>query len=170
MTAMKWGSSVWIRMGVAVVCFAGLAACTAEPVRETPAAVTPVEPAEEVVADDECAPADETAAEAAPEATAQAEPEPAAAAAEPEAASVPAAAEKTWSVGLESFTAEEKAKQAADKLTAKGYAAEIFLAEVKDKSWYRVAVGGFKTRADASAYRRTARGLGYKTAWLIPPE
>lgn len=147
--------------GLTALAFLLLAGCIADPPRE------PEEMAMEAA--DESGTAQETdAAESEPLATAEAD-APAASELAPPCTAAPEAAEKIWGVGLVSFPSETKAKQAQEKLAARGYAAETFLTRVRGKTWYRVAVGGFKSKADARRFRNAARAMGYKTAWLLPP-
>ncbi len=165
---MQSRSVSWTVTASLLIPLALLTACTAEPVQESPppmAEVTeapaPAEESNAPVAETEAAAVEPEAPAASPEAEAPdgtLSPEPA-----------PAAVEKTWSVGIVSFQDEAKARQAADKLAAKGYAVETFLTTLADKHWYRVTVGGFKSKPDARAFRGEMRKQGYKTAWLVAP-
>lgn len=159
---MHQPSASWAITASLLFSAALLTACTAEPVQESPPPMEPVAEAEPA-AEEDCEAVAETEA-AAPQPDAGDVP---AAALSPESA--PSAVEKTWSVGIVSFQDEAKAKQAADKLSAKGYAVEIFLTTLADQHWYRVTFGGFKSKPDARTFRDDARKQGHKTAWLVPP-
>lgn len=68
----------------------------------------------------------------------------------PESAKSEAADEgRVWRAQVDAVPDERSAKLLVDRLKNKGYNAYVSAAEVRGKTWYRVSVGKFGTRAEA---------------------
>ncbi len=58
-----------------------------------------------------------------------------------------------YSVQVGSYPDMAEATRAVERWKAKGYPAYLMIADIPDRGrWYRVRIGGFETRADASRY------------------
>jgi len=66
---------------------------------------------------------------------------------------VEASAVGKYTVQLSSFPTEDEAKTSAQQLRDKGYSAFYVPAQAKGKTWYRVSIGQFTTRDEASKYK-----------------
>lgn len=56
-----------------------------------------------------------------------------------------------FTVQVASYATKEEAQKRADKLTSHGYQANVFPAQVGDKTWYRVSFGLYGTTQEAQA-------------------
>lgn len=72
-----------------------------------------------------------------------------------------------WVINLISVGSLAGAQKALNRLAAKGIKAEVAPAQVNGKTWYRVRVSGFKTRAAAERRRDAlAQQYGMKDMWV----
>ena len=72
-----------------------------------------------------------------------------------------------YRVYLASFRTERRARIMQKELRNRGYAVELFQAEIDSGSWIRLGIKGFKTYADANYFRKAAGDrLGIPDAWL----
>ena len=73
-----------------------------------------------------------------------------------------------WAVNLMSLASESAAKPIIASLTAAGFPAEIEIALVNGKKWYRLRVSGFISREDASAFAAIIEGSNSIThPWVV---
>ena len=92
-----------------------------------------------------------------------------AAAAGKEAKSVKSpAAEGTFAVQVGAFAADDKVKEARDKLSAAGIKTYTEKLDTKDGERTRVRAGPFAAREAADAAREQIRGLGFANANVVP--
>lgn len=93
-------------------------------------------------------------------------PEPAAAVAKPKAPQKPGATGE-WSVNLMSLTEMAIAKKERERCLKKGVSAEIQPTRVSGRTWYRLRVGGFKTKPEAQQFADSAKKkLGLASTWV----
>lgn len=59
--------------------------------------------------------------------------------------------QSAWTVQVNAFPQERDASRLAKRLTDKGYDAYVVSSNIRGKTWYRVRVGYFATRAQAKA-------------------
>ena len=72
-----------------------------------------------------------------------------------------------WSVNLMSLTDATIARQQLASIRGKGVSAEIKPAEISGRTWYRIRVGGFKSKQDAQKYAKAvAKKLGLASTWV----
>jgi hypothetical protein len=73
-----------------------------------------------------------------------------------------------WTVYLESLSTREAAARSRAKLEDQGFPITIQTAQVGDKTFYRVALAGFRNWQGAVAFKNgIAEVLGFHTAWVI---
>ncbi len=71
-----------------------------------------------------------------------------------------------WTVFLESLSTREAAARSRTELEDRGFPITIQTAQVGDKTFYRVALAGFRNWQGAVAFKdRIAEVLGFHTAW-----
>ncbi|MCI0668445.1 MAG: SPOR domain-containing protein [Methylococcaceae bacterium] len=76
-------------------------------------------------------------------------------------------AQAGWSVNLMSLTEMAIAKKEQEKMRKKGVSAEIQPTKVSGRTWYRVRVGGFKTKQEAQKFAEsTKKKLGLAGTWV----
>lgn len=77
-------------------------------------------------------------------------------------------ADGAWTVYLESLSSREAAERSRARLADAGYPASIESAEVDAKTFYRVALTGFRDRQGAVTFKNgLARNLGFRTPWAV---
>lgn len=77
-------------------------------------------------------------------------------------------ADGAWTVFLESLSTREAAETSRARLADEGYPASIESAEVGGRTFYRVAVAGFRNRQGAAAFKDgLAKILGFRTPWAV---
>ena len=75
-----------------------------------------------------------------------------------------------WDVGLRTGYDLRDLQDVARMLQDKGFPSEVTpVVEPGRKTWYRLAVRRFASENDARGFAQTARGLGFKDAWVMPP-
>jgi hypothetical protein len=75
-----------------------------------------------------------------------------------------------WDVGLRTGYDLADLQDVARMLQQKGFPSEVTpVREPGRKLWYRLAVRRFASENDARGFAQTARGLGFKDAWVMPP-
>ena len=80
---------------------------------------------------------------------------------------VKVARSQDWSVNLVSFRQEWYAKRKAAEFSKKGVPTDVIAVQVKGEPWYRLAVKGFKTKAEASAYAaQVKKNFNLDSVWL----
>jgi cell division septation protein DedD len=62
-----------------------------------------------------------------------------------------------WTVQVNAFPQEGDANRLAKRLTDKGYDAYVVTKNIRGKTWYRVRVGHFATRAEAKAMQEALK-------------
>ncbi len=62
-----------------------------------------------------------------------------------------------YTIQVASYNLEKHAKEHSDRLKAKGYSAFYEPAQVKNRMWYRVQVGRFKSLSSAKEYEKTLK-------------
>jgi hypothetical protein len=73
-----------------------------------------------------------------------------------------------WTVFLESLSTREAAARSRTKLEDRGFPISIQTAQVGDKTFYRVALTGFRNWQGAVAFKDgIADDLGFRTAWAV---
>ncbi len=70
----------------------------------------------------------------------------------PRASAAPVASTGKYTVQVASFAKPESAQAIAKKLAKQGFKANVVAADVKGRTWYRVYVGGFATRTEATEF------------------
>ncbi len=63
-----------------------------------------------------------------------------------------AQAAQRWSVNLTAFEDQSYAKGKAAKFVQKGIPVKVIAVDMNNKTWYRLKVGGFKNKEEASSY------------------
>ena len=72
-----------------------------------------------------------------------------------------------YTVQIASYASELDAKKRSKNLRNKGFSAFYIPAQIKGKTWYRVNIGLFQNRKEASFYRqRIAKQAGIKTSLI----
>ncbi len=73
-----------------------------------------------------------------------------------------------WTVYLESLSTRDAAARSRAKLEDRGFPVTIQTTEVGDKTFYRVALTGFRSSQGAVVFKvGIAEDLGFRTAWVI---
>ena len=73
-----------------------------------------------------------------------------------------------WTVYLESLSPREAAARSRARLEDQGFPITIQTAQVGDKTFYRVALAGFRNWQGAVAFKDgLADDLGFRTAWVV---
>ncbi|HEX2229648.1 MAG TPA: SPOR domain-containing protein [Candidatus Binatia bacterium] len=72
---------------------------------------------------------------------------------------------KSWSVQVNSFPDEKSASELIDRLKNKGYNAFVTEANVNGKIWYRVRVGRFASREEATKTEAALKNSDYPKAF-----
>ena len=74
---------------------------------------------------------------------------------------------KGWFVNLVSFNQEWQANKKAAEFGKKGIPVEVSQVSINGKKWYRIAVGGFKTKQEAQSYMtKVKKVLGLNSVWM----
>ncbi len=77
------------------------------------------------------------------------------------------AAKAGWAVNLISFKQEWYAQRKSAELKKKGIPVEVLPVQIKGENWYRLRVGGFKTKNEASSYAtRIKKTLNLSSVWV----
>lgn len=73
-----------------------------------------------------------------------------------------------WTVYLESLSTRDAAARSRAKLEEQGFPITVQAAEIGDKTFYRVALTGFRNWEAAVAFKDViAEDLGFRTAWVV---
>ncbi len=91
----------------------------------------------------------------------------AALAAAPRAAKAAPVASSGWSINLISFSSRRSAEQEQQQLQKRGIDTVLRAARVDGRTWYRLQVGGFDSKAEAEAYLSRVKSIdGLDSAWV----
>ncbi|MEQ1528427.1 MAG: SPOR domain-containing protein [Methylococcales bacterium] len=72
-----------------------------------------------------------------------------------------------WAVNLIAFKQDWYAKAKANEFRQKGVPVDVVTVDVNNVTWYRLRVGGFSGKADASAYAgRVKKALNLSSVWV----
>ena len=73
-----------------------------------------------------------------------------------------------WTVYLESLSTRDAAARSTAELEEQGFPVTVQTAEVGEKTFYRVALTGFKNRQGAAGFKDgIADALGFRSAWIV---
>jgi len=72
-----------------------------------------------------------------------------------------------WAVNLISFKQKWYAQRKSEELKKKGIPVEVLAVKIKGENWYRLRVGGFKSKHEASSYAsRIKKTLNLSSVWV----
>ncbi|HMY76601.1 MAG TPA: SPOR domain-containing protein, partial [Blastocatellia bacterium] len=69
-----------------------------------------------------------------------------------------------------SFSDQAQASERVSRLESLGAKARVVKADVSGKTWYRVRVGGFKSREEAASYANKLKAQGAVQDFIITPD
>ena len=76
--------------------------------------------------------------------------------------------EGRWAVNLMSLNSEAATRPVTETLSNAGYATDVEQVKIKEKSYFRIRVSGFKTREDAKTFADTIEGLfEIRQPWVV---